>query len=184
MRYHLEWLKDTVNKHEQVTSRIWEVCFTIADCEVKLCLCTVKSSKVSLNSTFQCACVSNSTTPSIIRLNSHVIGEYADSIFDPDCCSDTLLLNSNNFTVSEGLCISVGINLCVDSWKLLPTSILPIELAGLDNSEISPPTPTGMRVSDKQSMNAILRVTWVKVQTVDILSYRCTETRIFLNGAL
>ena len=80
-------LQHTVDEHEHVSSRIWEVCFAVADGEFEGSCSAIKSSEVAIATTQQTLRLRDTSRPTIIRLDSQVRWEVSIDIFQPDATS-------------------------------------------------------------------------------------------------
>ena len=168
-----------------MTSRIWEVCFTITDREIKLCLSAVKTTEVTINTTLKCACLGDCTTPTVVGDDRHVVNKSTLSIFQPDGCSNTRLLNRCHAPVGCISSVSVGCNVGIDAWEVRSKIKFTNVVSRLSDSGDRFASAHVNQVTDKESVDLIVRITTIcDVKTVDVLRDSCTEARIFQRSAL
>ena len=144
-----------------------------------------QTTEVTINTTLKRACLGDRTTPTVVGDDRHVVNKSTLSIFQPDGCSNTRLLNRCHAPVGCISSVSVGCNVGIDAWEVRSKIKFTNVVSRLSDSGDRFASAHVNQVTDKESVDLIVGIiTICDVKTVDVLRDSCTESRIFQRSAL
>ena len=174
-------LQHTIDEHEQVSSGIWEVCFTVVDSEFEGSCSTIKSSEESIATTQKRLRLRYTCLPTVVRDDRQVAGPITHGIFQPDATSGAADCLTCDLTVRGVRGLSDSGDVCAEDWEVakvlkLTDRTICCQLR-IDSRGSICCLSVRTQVREPYVVNAVIRI-------VVILSDDSSPTRLCRDGAL